>query len=158
MYFILLILSFFLLRFFKTLSRVCFCCENQFIGRVFYLILVELPRFFFFFLFRVFIIIRQVSTWGFYCRANLYATVGMLGRIINWLTARETTRLRVGIRLGFRGLTKAIVIKSEQNFPKKKTNSNKLFPSKAIARNTALSKTVGFYSEHIIDSTRGSQG
>ena len=39
---------------------------------------------------------------GFYYRANLYATVGMLGRIINWLTARETTRIRIGIRLGFR--------------------------------------------------------
>ena len=39
---------------------------------------------------------------GFYYRANLYATVGMLGLIINWLTARETTRIRIGIRLGFR--------------------------------------------------------
>ena len=156
MYFILLILSFFLLRFFKTLSRVCFCCENQFIGRVFYLILVELPRLFFFF-FRVFIIIRQVSTWGFYCRANLYATVGMLGRIINWLTARETTRLRVGIRLGFR-VNESHRDKKWTEFSKKKTNSNKLFPSKAIARKIALSKTVGFYFKHIIDSTWANQG
>ena len=48
---------------------------------------------------------------------------------------------------------KAVVKKSEKNFQKKKTNSNKLFPSKAIARKIALSKTVGFYFKHIIDST-----
>ena len=38
--------------------------------------------------------------------------------------------------------------KSEQNFPK--TNSNKLFPSKAIAIKIVLSKTARFYFEHII--------
>ena len=41
---------------------------------------------------------------------------------------------------------------SEQNFLKQ-ANSKKLFPSKAIARTIALSKTTHSYLEHIIDST-----
>ena len=35
----------------------------------------------------------------------------------------------------------------------KQANSHKLFPSKAIARKMALSKTARFYFEDIIDST-----
>ena len=94
---------------------------------------------------------------GFYYRANLYATVGMLGHIINWLTARETTRIRIGIRLGFR-VNESRGEKKVNRIFKKKMNSNKLFPSKAIARKIALSKTVGFYFKHIIDSTWANQG
>ena len=50
-------------------------------------------------------------------------------------------------------VTKAMVIKSEQNFPKKKKLEQIVSYSKAIARTIARSKTARFNFEHIVDST-----
>ena len=52
---------------------------------------------------------------------------------------------------------KAVVIKVNKRFLKQ-ANSNKLFTSKAIARTIILSKSPGFYFEHIIDCTWDNQG
>ena len=105
-------------------------------------------------LFCVFIVIRQGCPLGILLQSwtNLYAAVGMLTRIIDWLTVRRTTRSKVRVRVnGSHG------DKKWTEFSKEK-NSNKLFPSKAIARKIALSKSTCFYFEHIIDSTWANQG
>ena len=67
-------------------SISCLALLLEFVSRVFQLILVELSL--------VYVIISQGPPLGFfYWRANLYATVDFLTRIINWLTARKTIRL-----------------------------------------------------------------
>ena len=55
-------------------------------------------------------------------------------------------------------VTKAMVIKSEQHFQKKKKLEQIVSYSKAIARTIARSKTARFNFEHIVDSTLANQG
>ena len=84
----LLFLSLFFKNFLKRYLLSDMILSRAFNSRVFQLILVQL-----FYVFIAFIIISQVLSWGFSCRTNLYATVGLRTRIVNWLTVRELLRL-----------------------------------------------------------------